>query len=75
MDEHVIYVMLRNDRWKVSASPTGLGTRYPDRESAIAAARRACRHKWEIEGEPCFVRICDEDGHWEQAELFGTAWY
>jgi hypothetical protein len=75
MADHIIYVMLRNDRWAVSASPNGLGTRYPDRASAVAAARRACRHKWEIEGEPCFVRVRDAEGRWEDAELYGTAWY
>jgi hypothetical protein len=71
---HTIYVMLSNETWSVGISPTGLGTHYPDRATAIAAARRACRHKWELEGEPCHVRVRNENGLWEDAELYGTAW-
>ena len=74
MDEHTIYVIPTDGRWSVSASPNGPGTRYPDRDRAVAAARRACRNKWEIEGEPCVVRVRDEDGAWREVDLFGTAW-
>ena len=74
MDEHTIYVIPADGRWSVSASLDGHGTRYPDRERAVAAARRACRKKWEIEGAPCVVRVRDEDGAWREVDLFGTAW-
>ena len=74
-DDHTIYVMLSDNRWAVGISPTGSGLRYPDRNSALAAARRACRHKWEIEGQRCTVRVRGEDGQWEDTELFGSAWY
>jgi hypothetical protein len=74
MDDHTIYVIASDDRWIVGITPTGPGTRYPDRESALAAARRACRHKWEIEGAPCVVRVATEDGQWADVELYGTAW-
>ena len=74
MDDHTIYVRLTNQRWAVSVDPSAPGTRYADRDAALSAARRACRHKWEIEGEPCRVRIRRDDGSWEEAELYGTAW-
>jgi hypothetical protein len=74
MDGHTIYVTMDNGRWAVSVNPGGHGQWYPDRTRAVAAARRACRHKWETEGEPCVVRVCDEDGTWRELELFGSAW-
>jgi len=74
MDEHTIYVTVSEGQWAVSASLDGQGHAYPDRSRAVAAARRACRHKWEIEGEPCVVRVRDEDGAWRELELFGSAW-
>ena len=58
----------------MSVSLDAQGTSYPDRARAVSAARRACRHKWEIEGEPCVVRVRDEDGTWRELELFGSAW-
>lgn len=75
MDDHTIYVMLTNERWAVGVSPNSAGLRYPDRNAAVAAARRACRHKWEIEGQRCVVRVLGESGEWEDAELFGSAWF
>jgi hypothetical protein len=75
VDEHTIYVILSNDRWAVGVGPQAQVRRYPDRGSAVAAARRACRLKWEIEGHQCTVRVCGENGEWEEAELFGSAWY
>ena len=74
MDEHTIYVHLTNESWAVGVDPTGPGTRYPDRATALSAARRACVRKWEIEGAPCRVRARGEDGSWEDIELYGTAW-
>jgi hypothetical protein len=74
MDEHTIYVIPREGRWVVSVSRDGHGWGYPDRNLAVAAARRACRKKWEIEGSPCVVRVREEDGAWREVELFGTAW-
>jgi hypothetical protein len=74
MDEHTIYVTASNGGWAVSVSLDGHGKRYPDRALAVTAARRACRQKWEIEGQPCVVRVRDEDGSWRELELFGSAW-
>lgn len=74
MDEHAIFVIPIDGRWSVSASQTLPGARYDDRALAVAAARRACRHKWEIEGAPCVVRLRDDEGRWRELELFGTAW-
>jgi hypothetical protein len=74
MDGHTIFVTSSNGRWAVSVSLDGHGASYPDRSRAVAAARRACRQKWEIEGEPCVVRVRDEDGTWRELELFGSAW-
>jgi hypothetical protein len=74
MEGHTIYVTSCNGRWAVGVSPDAPGHSYPDRSRAVAAARRACRHKWEIEGEPCAVRVRDEDGTWRELELFGAAW-
>jgi hypothetical protein len=74
MDEHTIYVTAQAGRWAVSASLDAHGNVYPDRARAVAAARNACRRKWEIEGQPCVVRVRDEDGAWRELELFGSAW-
>jgi hypothetical protein len=74
MDDHTIYVRMTNERWAVSVDPYAAGNRYPDRATALAAARRACRHKWEIEGRPCVVRVRGDNGLWEDADLFGNAW-
>jgi hypothetical protein len=74
MDDHTIYVRMTNQHWAVSVDPAGQGNHYPDRNTALAAARRACRHKWEIEGQPCFVRVRGENGLWEDAALYGDAW-
>ena len=74
MDEHTIYVTANDGRWAVSVRLDAHGTPYPDRTRAVAAARRACRYKWEIDGQPCAVRVRDEDGTWRELELFGSAW-
>jgi hypothetical protein len=75
MDDHTIYVRLTNQRWAVSIDPAAPGSHYPDCASALSAARRACVHKWEIEGAPCRVRLRDEGGEWMDVDLYGAAWF
>jgi hypothetical protein len=48
--------------WRVGVAADGYGTEHPDREAALAAARRASRRQWEHTGEPCLVRVRDRDG-------------
>jgi hypothetical protein len=48
--------------WRVSITPGGYGTEHADKASALVAARRACRRQWERTGEPCLVRLQEEDG-------------
>jgi hypothetical protein len=48
--------------WRVSVTPDGYGTEHPDRETALAAARRASRRQWEHTGEPCLLRVREADG-------------
>ena len=74
MDDHTIYVRLTDRRWAVSVDPASPGDPYPDRATALAAARRACIHKWEMEGSPCVVRIRTDEGTWEEVELYGSSW-
>jgi hypothetical protein len=48
--------------WRVGLQPEGHGTEHADREGALAAARRASRRQWEATGEPCLLRVHEQDG-------------
>ena len=49
------------------------GTReYPDREAALAAARRAAQALWERQLIATEVMLDDEDGRWHKVAAFGS---
>jgi hypothetical protein len=56
--------------WEVRSSmePT---RSYPNRETALVAARSLCRRKWEEEQIPCGVRIQDVNGEWVDESITG----
>ena len=65
------YVSRVGDHWEIRCRTDPDDALYPDRNEAIAAARRAAERLWTQRQVACEVRVDDEDGRWLLVGSYG----